>query len=356
MTKFLSVKNHQSVYLSWKIDLFIWMAYGAYYLLLFDPFEQTPLDFIENYLIFMGTSILLFYVHTYWVAPLLAWKRPISLLMWMLVEFIGYALCYIFIGLLFFDLTFTLTWEEPLVDLENDDVFLQPFFVVIAMASAFYAFRKNRYVEEKNSYLNSNLHHTEMLFHRTQINAHQLNNELSNVRRMIVLKIDRAGDMLINLQRSLGFKLDDSVEPRALLEELEEARRRIVMLRETKARSLYIDLIVGKGVESVSLIPMLLITLVENVLQHGVLMDALHPAVIELWLDKDVLHIRTRNRINRRKLNKGKGIGLKNMKKRLAMHYPGSYKLVAREHQADFELILTVAIFKGSGPKATSFE
>ena len=71
-------------------------------------------------------------------------------------------------------------------------------------------------------------------------------------------------------------------------------------------------------------IPLVLITLVENVLQHGDLSEPGSPALIRISCTKNLLEISTQNLIGL-KSGTGHRMGLANLEKRLSYAYPGAF-------------------------------
>jgi len=73
--------------------------------------------------------------------------------------------------------------------------------------------------------------------------------------------------------------------------------------------------------QKLNFIPLVLMTLVENMLKHGKLDQADHPAVIRITFENEVLHIYTSNLKSVNPKAIGHGMGLKNIKDRLIQSY-----------------------------------
>ena len=91
--------------------------------------------------------------------------------------------------------------------------------------------------------------------------------------------------------------------------------------------------------------PMILIPFVENALKHSHI-ERIKDAYIHIFLSvtKDVIHFKIDNSIPSKKINKDKigGIGLENVRKRLAILYPNHHQLNINQKEDTFEVELII--------------
>ena len=73
--------------------------------------------------------------------------------------------------------------------------------------------------------------------------------------------------------------------------------------------------------------PLLLVSFVENAFKHGDLTDAHQPLVIDLSVRNGTLRFDTLNKKSSRQTDAVGGIGLANVRRRLALLYPNRYAL-----------------------------
>jgi LytS/YehU family sensor histidine kinase len=92
------------------------------------------------------------------------------------------------------------------------------------------------------------------------------------------------------------------------------------------------------------IIPLVLITLVENMLKHGDFGEKKYPARIDLRLEGDRLYFETNNKKLGRSLYPKGGLGLKNIDKRLYNHYKDQYSLVINDIDGFFIVKLMIAL------------
>jgi LytS/YehU family sensor histidine kinase len=95
--------------------------------------------------------------------------------------------------------------------------------------------------------------------------------------------------------------------------------------------------------------PLLLIPFLENSFKHGASEMLTHPWVkLEIAIGDDDLHFNLSNSkpILSGDVSGSKGLGLRNVKKRLAILYPGTHSLNINEDAMSFTILLKVPIFK----------
>jgi len=77
---------------------------------------------------------------------------------------------------------------------------------------------------------------------------------------------------------------------------------------------------------NISIIPILLLTLIENLFKHVNLLDASHPAVVELSANPQKINYKSQNLPASISMHKGNKTGLINISNRLEKTYPGKFK------------------------------
>jgi two-component system LytT family sensor kinase len=91
------------------------------------------------------------------------------------------------------------------------------------------------------------------------------------------------------------------------------------------------------------ILPLILLTLTENLFKHADLRNSKDQAVLSIRVDNDnKLYFHSRNRKKLDNPYKSGGIGLTNVRIRLEHSYPGNYELTISNKQHEFELFLTI--------------
>jgi two-component system, LytTR family, sensor kinase len=107
---------------------------------------------------------------------------------------------------------------------------------------------------------------------------------------------------------------------------------------------LQVDFEVLGEVGSLKIMPLILITFVENAFKYGELMDAQNPLKIHLALEKNKLFFSTYNRTRRGPKEQSEGIGMANTQKRLALGYPDQHRLVINSEPDFYEVELEIEL------------
>ncbi|MDY6868790.1 MAG: histidine kinase, partial [Chloroflexota bacterium] len=114
------------------------------------------------------------------------------------------------------------------------------------------------------------------------------------------------------------------------------------------------NLAIAGNVQSTQVPPMLLLPFVENAFKHGINEES-NNAWINIALDvtDGTLHFQLENSLPElsagRKKN-GKGIGIKNVKKRLALLYPGNHKLKCSKEEHYYRVELNINLDSNNEP------
>lgn len=176
---------------------------------------------------------------------------------------------------------------------------------------------------------------SELRFLRSQINPHFLFNTLNNLYGLSVLKSDKLPSLMLKLSDLLRYSLYETSSVLVPLEKEIQYLENYISLEKIRLEDKTdITFEVSGSVSSIKIAPMLLIVFVENAFKHlGVLSDEKSSVSVKIIEDNDELFFRCENSIDgseieNHELEKGKsGIGLANVKKRLALLYLDKHQL-----------------------------
>ena len=97
--------------------------------------------------------------------------------------------------------------------------------------------------------------------------------------------------------------------------------------------------------EDLMIAPLLFINLLENAFKHGVDSVTENAYIkMDLTYDDDILCFSIENRFEPSETDDHKGIGLENLKRRLALLYPNRHSLVFEQANTTFKSILKIAL------------
>jgi LytS/YehU family sensor histidine kinase len=172
---------------------------------------------------------------------------------------------------------------------------------------------------------------------RYQLNPHFLFNALNSIRASVEEDKDRAVRMITQLSEFLRYSLlNESEKMVPLSEELEALRNYLAIEKIRFEDKLIVKFDTEKGAETVEVPCFLLNPLVENAIKHGMRSDgkALEISIAaDIREDKLVLEVANSGRLKNG--TNGIGIGLRNVRERLANLY-GKEGVFMLEEEAGF--------------------
>ncbi len=191
---------------------------------------------------------------------------------------------------------------------------------------------ENKLLLEKNLNLQKDLLQSENDFLRAQINPHFLYNSLNYFYAETFEALPNVGDSIMMLSDIMRYSLTDfkKTGDKAFLEDEVENIENIIKINKLRfGESLHINFIVEGDAAGKQIVPMMFITLVENMFKHGDLQDAAYPATITCKIDATTQKV-TFITLNKRSKKVGDtigGLGTKNIKKRLELLYGNDFTL-----------------------------
>ena len=189
----------------------------------------------------------------------------------------------------------------------------------------------------------------EYAFLRAQINPHFLFNTLSLFYAKSLPLSEELSDGIVTLSQIMRYSLEKNEHSKMVLlsDELEHVNNVIKINQMRFSNQLQIDLKIEDTFPSIQIVPLIIITIVENVLKHGDCMLAKDPAVISLFNSEDgyFIHLYTYNRKKKTLIKSMNGIGMENIKKRLDYHYGDNYELIIDNNDDFYMLKLKLPVF-----------
>lgn len=207
----------------------------------------------------------------------------------------------------------------------------------LALAFLFYFFRtyvKERDIREnlerlglenkiKEQRLQLELSQARQAYLKAQINPHFLFNTLNYIFSLIQKSEPDAAEAIIRLSKIMRFALDaeHAEENPPLSIEIAHSKNLVDLWLIPKSGTAYLNFNVDKEVCDYRFIPLVLLTLLENIFKHGNLSDPTAPGIFKLLIRKDKLIVETINLVNTDINSSGGSIGLDNLRQRLNSAY-----------------------------------
>lgn len=193
-------------------------------------------------------------------------------------------------------------------------------------------------------------------FLKAQINPHFLFNTLDFIYHNVSELSPRAADAIITLSEMMRYAIDADKMGEFILigDEIEQVQNLQYLNQLRKTEDMPLKLIYSDDVYNIRFIPLVLLTLTENIFKHGNLNNG-QEAIMEIYIEKDQFVIKTDNVSNRQKPNISHLTGLVNIGQRLKYAYGDSvYFHYHQDADGHFRLIIKVPVQQLQGTSASS--
>ncbi len=198
---------------------------------------------------------------------------------------------------------------------------------------------------------NANLS-SELRFLRAQVNPHFLFNTLNNLYYLAVNQSPQTPEIIAKLAGLMRYLLHDSNHALVSLEkEVEYMRNYLDLERLRLNEEVSIGFHVSGQIESVRVVPMILVTFLENAFKHGINngVGPIHQDFIDVQLAVKDTHLRfmvSNAKVSEQSktVTEQSGIGLVNARRRLELGYPGRHTLDIDDTADRYTVTLTLEL------------
>jgi len=298
------------------------------------------------YILFYSLNISLFYLHANIVMKFANFKAPGNA-----IRFIALLSAVLIVYLIFSVLTSLLLEHLTNINQDRPLRFDFRYFIIVLYRAAFFLaygtgfyYLKDHMKSEKRQMersleteqLRTQLVTIEKDYLRAQINPHLLYNTLGFIKVNSIRSPEKSDEAIEKLTLIMDYALESNQEEFVPLKREVEHIEYMIDLNQLRYGE-KLNLKFHKTIldEEVKILPIILLTLVENLFKHGNLLDPARPASIEITTSSDALIFRTRN-LKRDKLkDKRAKTGLKNIEQRLEKSYSGNYSF-SHKYYTDF--------------------
>lgn len=302
--------------------------------------QYTPLSNTKMYL-YQGISVLAVYImavlHNKYMLQLLIMKRQYWQYTWLLLGWLAVTTA----------ITYTLRVHVFKVDIEmlwiGDLVFAITCLLVGIGLWFMYRQATLHTMELRNSLL---MRDKEIQYLQSQLNPHFFFNTLNNLYGVSLRYPNKTPELILSISELLRYQLESSRKQLVPLEDELQFIRNYVHLERARVRQRCQVNFKKKGSEKDLLItPLILITFVENAFKYAPSSIQASYIKVELEIRNETLLLRIRNTVPANKSSvSSTGVGLNNVKQRLALAYPDKHTLVTHEENNIYhtELLLTL--------------
>ena len=205
-------------------------------------------------------------------------------------------------------------------------IFMSGFFVVI---SCLLKFAADWFANERvNRHLETEKKDMELQFLKSQLNPHFLFNSLNNIYSLAYQKSDKTADAVLKLSEIMRYMIYESNDGWVSLSKEIEYLQSYIELQKLRFKDgAAVDFTLNGEIDGQMIVPLILISFVENAFKHGVANDPNDPIKINIIANKKILHFSITNKKHNHNKDEMGGVGLSNVERRLQLLYPGRYKL-----------------------------
>jgi len=330
------------------LHLALWAAYATVEFVANLPHYSNKEELLRQTLFFLPVIAAPFYFVAYVLVPRLLWREQ-KTAFWA-------ACAVVFLGVL----VLRMKWADWYWYLKEGEVFHMPLskisknlfrdYAVIGFAVSLKVIRDWYKKDRLATALQVEKRDAELQFLRAQIHPHFLFNTLNNLYGLALQQSPHTPDGILRLSGLLDFILYEcNAEQIPLEKEIKLIRDYIELERLRFGTRLHLDFVHETPSDSIRIAPLLLLPFVENAFKHGA------GATNEPVSIRISLHLRDRRlffQVENSKPGKqaaarengSKGIGLRNVEKRLELLYSGRHNLEKINGDDVFLIALTIEL------------
>ena len=184
-----------------------------------------------------------------------------------------------------------------------------------------------------------------LAFLKSQISPHFLFNTLNFLYAQVYPHSENAAKGILLLSETMRYALSEDHQGKVMLDQEVKHLHNYIAINQLRFNNqLQIDFEVSGTIHFLMIIPLVLITFVENCFKHGDLSDPAHPLTIRLAVVHSQLTFMVRNKKRDGPKEKSMGIGLVNTQRRLSLMYEGRYHLTISDEPTYYACTLTIAL------------
>ena len=221
------------------------------------------------------------------------------------------------------------------------NVVMYPFILMVAFGFklAYHSARQLLVIER----LKTKQTESELKLLKSQVNPHFLFNTLNNIYATNLSDHEQANEIILELADLLRYQLQSQSKPMMPLSEEISILENYISLEKIRVKDCQVNVQKEGDFEKVTIVPLLLLPFVENAFKYG---TGIEQGEIDLTFHLDNSNTFTfycQNKIVQKngKVHSG-GIGLENVKKRLALKYQNNYKLDIENENGYFTVQLEI--------------
>jgi len=331
-----------------------WIFWGIYFCITHVMFSNTafdPFDLLVSVIFLLHNIGAAYIIIDYWIPRLIKKKQYILFLV------VVFTTCMVFSGFLMLSLIVLFKTiarmeggVEFFIETMSTGVFWSPISSVTLILIPYFVLQRKE-LDRRHQQLEKEKLATELNFLKSQLHPHFLFNALNNIYFLIKKDPDTAAEALAGFSNLLRFQLYEAKHPLISLDkEINYLQQFAEIAQLRKGENFQVNWHLSTTMEGIEIPPLLLMPLIENAFKHGSNKNG--SIDIELSTTEDTIFFKMTNTKEQNKSQglqqfEEHGIGLDNIKKRLALLYPNQHELNIQEKEEKFEVSLRLPYTRG---------
>lgn len=218
-------------------------------------------------------------------------------------------------------------------------------FRIILLSVVFYLIKYSWNTNRQVTQLQLEKKQAELQVLKNQLSPHFLFNTLNSFYADLYDSQPKVANNILKLSEMLRYITYDNEEDMvSLKDEIEFLKNYIDLLKRRFDDTLFISFVYSENYVTFKIPSLLLIHFVENAFKHGILHDKNRPVSIKLSTENNRLAFMVTNSFEFNEHYDEPGIGLKNIRQRLALLFPNDHKLEIHDTENTYIITLNIPI------------
>lgn len=328
----------------WQVQLLVWLGI---FMLLFLSYKQN--DATAQSLAFSTISTLFYVVIIYanasWLIPRFYYRKKYVLYGLLLVLVLAIAVVGRTLANLYLYNTYFTSKPEPFT---VKGLYFSMFSAVfILLFSYFFRLALNFFtLSKKQAAIQAEKAQTELTLLKQQLHPHFLFNTLNNIYYVAGKDSPEAADLIERLSSIMRYFIEEAKKEKVFLKDEISLLNSYIELESIRMRyEMPVQFTVTGNINNITVPPLLLMPLVENIFKHGVDKRSRDNfAEITLVIESNMLLFTTKNMYYLNTADTSSKTGLANLTKRLQLYYAGNYTLTAKQDAYNFITALQIPV------------
>jgi two-component system, LytTR family, sensor kinase len=286
------------------------------------------------------------YFNVSWLIPKFLFpKRWSTYLIWFILVFVVATIVRFYSYRIYFESIGAMTAVKRFYSVDGVVILSSENIFLFTLTSALFIIRE-WYLKEKYAHeLERKNTESELNLLKGQLQPHYLFNNLNTIYFLMEKNPSLAKDVMIRFSDILSHQLyNASKDFVPLKEEITNVQNYIELQKIRHEDFVTVTIALPEEVPALDIAPMILLTFVENAFKHGQ-REKGYGVNVSLKVVDATLHFKVTNSIGDTPASKG-GVGLENVRRRLALIYPNRHSLSAERAGEEYRVDLTITLHR----------